>query len=147
MCTHSNVFVLHVANALQDATPNGVTQVLNGGLGVNVAQVDGAISGAVHALCHIHTHTHWEGWAGRGSGIESTTSDSGVNAKIGERPERRGCWGVHAERAGGGRERSESTIHAESAVLVLGNIGATVFAVVYALSRPSWFGGQRRDNL
>lgn len=38
--TYCNVLILHVPDALQHTSPNGITQVLSGSLGVNVPEID-----------------------------------------------------------------------------------------------------------
>ena len=60
--TYRDVFILHVPDALQHSSPDSIAQVLGGGLGVDVPEVNGPIqrlvsvqtTKAVHAIHAVH---------------------------------------------------------------------------------------------
>ena len=60
--TYCNVLILHVTDALKNATANGIAQILGCRLGMNVTEVNGT----VHALNTIGV-THHANWT-KGSG-------------------------------------------------------------------------------
>ena len=61
--TYRDVLVLHVPNTLQHASPDCIAQILSGGLGVDVPEVDRPVqrlipvhaSKTVHAVHAIHS--------------------------------------------------------------------------------------------
>ena len=123
------MLVLHVADALQDTSTNGIAQVVRGCFRVDVPKVDRAVEAAsarAHATCCSSHKGHRGG--------------RGIRAFVGrERSEKtRGCM---RERVGGdldGGLGSRCCLRHES---------AAVLAIIDTFTGPSGFRGKGIDNL
>jgi hypothetical protein len=131
--TYRNVLILHVPDALQHASPDGITQVLSGGLGVNVPEIDRPVqrlvsvqtAKAVHAIHAPEVRSERQvGGHGRpeaalgGDGREGSLSNKGL-----------------------GRGSLSSLC---SGLLRLGDVGASILAIVDTLPCP---GGLCRESV
>lgn len=124
------MLVLHIANALQDTTPDGVAQVLSGSLRVNIAQVDCAVEGLRrrHSTETVGREGHI--WRQRRREARPISLERGERGRL--------CY----ERLSGSSLRG-----LRCGLLRLGDVGTAVLAVVDALARPSRLRRQRVDDL
>ena len=128
---YRNVLILHVPDALQYTTPDSVTQVLGGGLGVDVPKVNCPVqrlvsvqaTKAVHPVHPVHPiHTSKVGGEGQVGGHGRPEVALTLDGREGS---------VRDERLGRSCLRSLC-----GGLLRLGNVGASIFAIVDALPRP-----------
>ena len=129
------MLVLHVPHALQYTSPDSVTQVLRGRLWVNVPQVHRSIK-SLHSCASSHAHAiRWK------CGVRGEWTTKWVRRSIlHSRVRREGC------RMDEGL-RSSSLGSLSSGLLWFGDVGASILAVVDALTCPRWFRRQRIDHL
>ena len=137
--TYRNMLILHVPDALQHTSPDGVAQVLGGGLGVDVAEVDGPVqrlvsvqaTEAVHTVHTIHSsEIRREGQVGGHRRPEVALTLEGREGSLSD--EGLGCGCLSGLCSG---------------LLRLWNVGASILAVVDALPCPRRFRRERIDNL
>ena len=137
--TYCNVFILHVPNALQHTSPNSIAQILSGGLRVDVPKIDRPVqrlvsvqaAKVVHGVHAIHASElrseRQVGGHGRPEitlaldGREGSLSDEGLG--------------------------SSSLSSLGSGLLGLGDISASILAIVDALSCPGRLCRESVDNL
>jgi hypothetical protein len=140
--TYCNMLILHVPDALQHTSPDGIAQVLSGGLGVNVPEVDRPVQRLVSAQSAEAVHAVHPVHAIHASKVRSERQVGGHG-----RPEvalvlhgREGC--LSDERLGCGGLGSLC-----SGLLRLGDVGAPILAIIDALSCPGGLGRESIDNL
>lgn len=123
--TYSNMLILHVPDALEHASTNGVTKILGCGLGVDVAEVHGPVHGlnTAHAICHVAGVQHING---RELGASVLSKWRKIRL-------------LRCHRLLGNQRLSGGGLCLlRSGLLGLGDVGAAVFTIVDTLPSPRW---------
>lgn len=129
--TYSNVFILHIPNALQHSTANCIAKIFGRSLWMNVTQIHCPVH-ALNALNAAHTisihHFHWV----KSSGIWREWREGGLrrHARL---CDKRLCSG--------------SLSLLGSCLLRFRNVGTAIFAIVYPFTGPRWLSWQSVHNL
>ena len=116
------MLILHVPDALQYTSANGVAQILRRRIGVDIAEINGP----------IHPRTT----------CCSTRAGSHHGVDVGRREPARGSRAV-PKRGKDGSLRGDECL----GLLRLGNVCAAVFTIVDVFSVPSGFGWEGVDDL
>ena len=140
------MLILHVPNALQDTTSDGIAQIFRRCFGMNVAQVNSAVT-SLSGLSIDTTCAHHESRAS-GAIIATSTGEGGVDTQCSESTKRsnwRKITGIAVAVQIEGRRsdwcewRESRSLAATGSLLVLWDIGATIFSVVDPLACPCRF--------
>ena len=125
------MLILHVPDALQHTSPDGIAQIFGGGLRVDVPEVDRPVQRlvSVQAAKAVHaahaSKIRSERQIGGHGGPEVALTVHGREGSLGN--ERLGCGSLSGLSSG---------------LLRLGNVSTSILAIVDALPRP---GGLRRE--
>lgn len=131
--TYCNVLVLHVPDALQHASPDGIAQVLGGGLGVDVTKIDGPVQCLVSVQATEAVHTahaselRSERQVGGHRRPEVALAVDGREGSLSN--EGLGCGGLSS---------------LCGSLLRLGNVSTSILAIIDAFACP---GGLRRESV
>lgn len=127
------MLILHVTQALENTASDGVAEILSGGLGMDVAKVDGA----------VETLSAGKALKGVGGGEGHVGSQGRCSEVAGVGVDRSESSG----RLSNERLRRGSLSGLSSSLLRLRDVRATVLTVVDTLALPCWLGRKGVDNL